>query len=250
MMKKEIKYVDPSELRIPSSARRSFDADDIQELADSYDRHGCFTPIEVMEDEHRGLVPVTGFRRVTAAKKAGLEEIPAIQVELDEDMIKERRIVSNHFQKDMNVMDKIEIVGELFNRLKSFDSDLYKPDRGPDNIQGALSKRLGVSEKTISEWLQVYKYGTKSQKRKIRTGNASLAEIVHEIRQSRKPDNYGSRNDRGKTRTRKTPYQKFMAWTERKPSLDKNELSPKKREKVVEALQKLLDYYSDFKEAE
>ena len=72
----------------PYQPRKVFDEDKIEELAVSIKQVGVFTPILVRE-AIKGYELVAGERRVMASRKVGLETIPAIIVDFDDDMMME-----------------------------------------------------------------------------------------------------------------------------------------------------------------
>jgi ParB family chromosome partitioning protein len=61
----------------PNQPRKRFDAQAMNELADSIREHGVISPIVVRRDRE-GFVLVAGERRLRASKMAGLVEIPAV----------------------------------------------------------------------------------------------------------------------------------------------------------------------------
>ena len=71
-----------------AQARKMFDQDTLEELADSIKMYGVIQPIVVTEKEGYYSI-VAGERRWRAAKIAGLTEIPAIVRENDEKKNKE-----------------------------------------------------------------------------------------------------------------------------------------------------------------
>lgn len=54
------------------------DDGELEQLAETMQRHGCLQPVRVREAEQGGYVLIAGERRYRAAVKAGLAEIPAI----------------------------------------------------------------------------------------------------------------------------------------------------------------------------
>ena len=72
----------------PYQPRTHFDADKIAELAQSIREHGVFTPILVRKAVS-GFQLIAGERRLRAAKEAGLDMIPAIVLEFDDQQMME-----------------------------------------------------------------------------------------------------------------------------------------------------------------
>ena len=86
-------------------ARKIFDQDSLQELADSIKMYGVIQPIVVTEKEGYYSI-IAGERRWRAAKIAGLTEIPAIVKENDERKNKEISLIENLQREDLNPIDK------------------------------------------------------------------------------------------------------------------------------------------------
>jgi ParB family chromosome partitioning protein len=66
----------------PTQPRSRFDDETLDELADSIRRHGVLQPLLVSEAGPEGYVVIAGERRWRAAKRAGLETVPAVVREL------------------------------------------------------------------------------------------------------------------------------------------------------------------------
>lgn len=86
-------------------ARKVFDQESLQELADSIRMYGVIQPIIVTEKEGYFSI-VAGERRWRAAKIAGLTEIPAIVRDGDEKKNKEISLIENIQREDLNPVDK------------------------------------------------------------------------------------------------------------------------------------------------
>ena len=88
-----------------NQARKVFDEEALQELADSIKMYGVIQPIVVTEKEGYFSI-VAGERRWRAAKIAGLTEIPAIVRDGDEKKNKEISLIENIQREDLNPVDK------------------------------------------------------------------------------------------------------------------------------------------------
>ena len=86
----------------PYQPRTHFDADKIAELAQSIREHGVFTPILVRKAVS-GFQLIAGERRLSAAKEAGLDMIPAIVLEFDDQQMMEVSLIEklNLTQEDL-----------------------------------------------------------------------------------------------------------------------------------------------------
>ena len=67
----------------PNQPRREFDPAALEELAESIRQNGIITPITVRKVDDRYQI-IAGERRWRASRMAGLEDIPAYVLEVDE----------------------------------------------------------------------------------------------------------------------------------------------------------------------
>lgn len=85
--------------------RKNFKQEALEELAESIKTYGIIQPIVVSkQDGYYGII--AGERRWRAAKLAGLEEIPAIVRESDEQTNKEIALIENIQREDLNPFEK------------------------------------------------------------------------------------------------------------------------------------------------
>ena len=85
--------------------RKTFNQESLEELADSIKTYGIIQPIVVSkQDGYFGII--AGERRWRAAKIAGLDEIPAIIREDDEQTNKEIALIENIQREDLNPYEK------------------------------------------------------------------------------------------------------------------------------------------------
>ncbi len=86
-------------------ARKIFDDEALEELANSIKEYGVIQPIIVSKKDKYYEI-VAGERRWRASKKAGLTEIPAIVKEDDEKRNKEISLIENIQREDLNPIEK------------------------------------------------------------------------------------------------------------------------------------------------
>lgn len=88
----------------PDQPRRQFDDAALEELAESIRQHGVVQPIVVTP--HNGQYQiVAGERRYRAAKKAGLDKIPALVRTLSGQHKLELSLIENLQRRDLNVLE-------------------------------------------------------------------------------------------------------------------------------------------------
>lgn len=86
-------------------ARRIFDEEALEELAESIKRYGVIQPIIVTKKDNYYQI-VAGERRWRASKKAGITEIPAIIREDNDRINKEISLIENIQREDLNPIEK------------------------------------------------------------------------------------------------------------------------------------------------
>ena len=81
-----IKELSISELRpFKEHPYRMVDDEEMERLVESIEEHGVITPINVRPIEC-GYEVISGHRRIHAAKRAGLNTIPAIEMDMTRDI--------------------------------------------------------------------------------------------------------------------------------------------------------------------
>ena len=120
--------------------RKVFNQDALEELADSIKTYGIIQPIVVSkQDGYFGIV--AGERRWRAAKLAGLEEIPAIIRDDDEQTNKEIAIIENIQREDLNPYEKAVGIRNLMDKYGL--------------TQEEVSKKIGKSRSSISNTVRI-----------------------------------------------------------------------------------------------
>ena len=121
-------------------ARKVFDIDALEELAESIKNYGVIQPIVVTKKDGYYSI-VAGERRWRAAKMAGLTEIPAIIKDGDERKNKEISLIENIQREDLNAIDKAEGIKALM--------DDYNIN------QEEVSKILGMSRSSVANSVRI-----------------------------------------------------------------------------------------------
>lgn len=88
----------------PDQPRRTFDDAAIEELSLSIAEHGVIQPIIVTPKNGKYQI-VAGERRFRAAKKAGLQKIPALVRSMDNQHQLEVSLIENLQRKDLNILE-------------------------------------------------------------------------------------------------------------------------------------------------
>jgi ParB family chromosome partitioning protein len=104
--------IDPN----PVQPRRRFQADRLEELAQSIRANGIIQPIVLRAFDGRYQL-VAGERRWRAAKLAGLEFVPAIVQEIPENRLLEITLIENIQREDLNPIETAMAYAELMSKL-------------------------------------------------------------------------------------------------------------------------------------
>ncbi len=137
--KDEVKEIDIDDLRVnPYQPRKVFDEDALKELASSIKEHGIFQPI-IVKKSIKGYEIVAGERRFRASKLAGLDKIPAIIRDFNDEQMMEIALLENLQRENLNAIEEAEAYKSLIEKL--------------DLTQEELSKRVGKSRSHITNIL-------------------------------------------------------------------------------------------------
>ncbi len=120
--------------------RKQFNQESLEELAESIKEYGIIQPIVVTKQEgYYGIV--AGERRWRAAKIAGLEEIPAIIRDNDEQKNREIALIENIQREDLNPYEKALGIRNLMDKYGL--------------TQEEVSKRIGKSRSAVSNTVRI-----------------------------------------------------------------------------------------------
>ena len=134
--KEEIIDINIQELRSnPYQPRKVFEPEALQELADSIKEHGVFQPI-IVKSSIKGYEIVAGERRVKASLLAGLETIPAIVRDFNDQEMMEIALLENLQREDLNPIEEAMAYQSLMEA------------RGLNHEQ--LAKRIGKSRSYVT----------------------------------------------------------------------------------------------------
>jgi len=141
VVQESIQYIKIDNIvRNPYQPRKSFDSEKIEELAQSIRENGLIQPIVVRsyQDKYELIV---GERRVLAAKRANLSEIPAVIKDYSEEKLLELALIENLQREDLNPIE---------------EALAYKLILERDRItQDELAKRIGKSRSYIANMLRI-----------------------------------------------------------------------------------------------
>ena len=135
---KNIKIIDIEPNK--EQARKIFDEESIDELANSIKEYGLIQPI-IVTQKGKYYEIVAGERRWRASKRAGLTEIPAIVREDDERRNKEISLIENIQREDLNPIEKARVIKVLMEEY--------------DLTQQKVADILGKSRSSIANTVRI-----------------------------------------------------------------------------------------------
>ena len=101
----EIKEIPVSEIRPnPYQPRKTFNEDALKELSESIKNYGVFTPI-IVKKSIKGYDLIAGERRLRASKLAGMETIPAIIKDFDDNQMREISLLENLQRENLTAIE-------------------------------------------------------------------------------------------------------------------------------------------------
>ena len=211
----EIKDIDIEKIKPnPYQPRDRFTEESLDELANSIANKGVLQPITVREVQYDNFELVTGERRWRAAKKAGLDTIPAIIREFKDDEMMEVALIENLQREDLNpieeayayqkMIEEFDItqkeVAERVSKSRSAIANTLRLLNLPPSVQEIVSretismgharallpleskKQVDLANKIVEEDLSVRKteelvkkYQNKDKKEKIKKNKKELA---------------------------------------------------------------------------
>jgi len=124
----------------PEQPRKAADPEGIDELARSIEEYGILEPVIVKRESDR-FVLIAGERRVTAAKRAGLETVPAIVKSLNDRDMLAVALIENIQRENLNPVDE----ALAYQRLRD----------GFTLTQEEIARRVGKSRVAVANALRL-----------------------------------------------------------------------------------------------
>lgn len=128
----------------PRQPRKSLEIENISQLADSIREHGILQPLVILPKDASGSYTlIAGERRLRAAQKAGLEFVPVIVREANEQQQLEWALVENLQRTDLNPLETANGYLQLADEF--------------DLSHAEIAKRVGKNRATVSNTLRLLK---------------------------------------------------------------------------------------------
>lgn len=185
--KEDIIEINLNELRPnPYQPRKVFNDEALNDLADSIKEHGVFQPI-IVKSTIKGYEIIAGERRVRASRIAGLEKIPAIVRNLNDEQMMEIALLENLQRENLTSIEEAIAYKSMIEKLEL--------------TQEELSKKVGKSRSYITNVLGLLRLPKEVQdlvaSGKISTGHArvlskfesdeKIIEMAHQIIENKIP---------------------------------------------------------------
>ena len=179
----------------PQQPRMIFDADALHELSASIREHGVLQPILVRPLGNNRYQLVAGERRWRASKEAGLETIPALVEELDDDTALEISIIENLQREDLSPLEEasmydrmvrehgysIRKLAEKLGKDKGYLENRLRLADAPEEIRELVS----VRKDTLSHAYELMKVTDEKKRRRlaarVASGELSLVKLREKI---------------------------------------------------------------------
>ena len=153
----------------PNQPRNQFDEDSLQELADSIEQYGVLQPLLVKKKDGYYEI-IAGERRWRAAKMAGVEEVPVIVRDFDENEIVEIALIENIQREDLSPIEEAMAYQRL---MKEYH---LKQDQ--------IAEKVSKSRAAITNSLRLLKLDPRVQnmleEEMISTGHARALLAIHD----------------------------------------------------------------------
>lgn len=146
----------------PFQPRTHFDEETLDELVTSIEEHGIIQPITVRRVNDTRFQLITGERRLRAAAKAGLKNVPAYVREAEDENMLELALVENIQREDLDAIEVAISYQRLIDECKL--------------TQENLGDRVGKKRATVTNYLRLLKLPADIQaairERKLSMGHA------------------------------------------------------------------------------
>ncbi|MBF0200937.1 MAG: ParB/RepB/Spo0J family partition protein [Desulfamplus sp.] len=125
----------------PYQPRRTFSEDDLERLTLSIKEQGILQPILVRKDPDGGYELISGERRLRAAKKAEMDQVPAILKDISDQQMLEVSIIENVQRANLNPIEEADAYHRL---IKEFGY-----------TQEMVAGKIGKSRSAIANFLRL-----------------------------------------------------------------------------------------------
>lgn len=236
----------PLQLIEPNSEQPRTQLGNIEELAASVREKGVLEPILVRPIAPNRYQIISGERRYRAATMAGLDEIPAIELDVDDREQLEIALIENIQRKDLTAFEEAEgfyvlqqkfgytheKISQVIGKSRTTVTETLLINEIPDRIR-AMCREAGISNKSIL--VQVARAGSEEAMEQVvrafAAGELSREELRKQTASKPEPKKAGRpKNYVFELKDKSLPFSLNLAF--KKPNVEKSE--------VIEAVRELL----------
>ncbi|HYH08267.1 MAG TPA: ParB/RepB/Spo0J family partition protein [Thermoanaerobaculia bacterium] len=230
----------------PNSEQPRTQLGNIEELAASVREKGVLEPILVRQIGPQRYQIISGERRYRAATMAGLDEIPAIELDVDDKEQIEIALIENIQRKDLTAFEEAEgfavlqqkfgytheKISQVIGKSRTTITETLLINDIPDRIR-AMCREAGISNKSIL--VQVARAGSEEAMEQVvrafAAGELSRADLRKQTASKPEPKKAGRpKNFIFNVKDKSLPFTLNLAF--KKPNVEKTE--------VIEAVRELL----------
>lgn len=133
------------------------DDEKMEELIESIRMQGILTPVLVRPDDEDGYEMISGHRRMHAAKRLGLETIPAIVKEMTDDESTIAMVNANIQREELLPSEKAFAYKMKMDALKRQGSrrDLTSDQKGPRLAAWSIGEETGMSGTQVKRYIRL-----------------------------------------------------------------------------------------------
>ncbi|WP_029434292.1 ParB/RepB/Spo0J family partition protein [Blastococcus sp. URHD0036] len=135
----------------PKQPRQVFDDEALEELSHSVREFGLLQPIVVRERPEGGYELIMGERRLRAARAAGLESVPAIVRDTEDDALLRDALLENIHRVQLNPLEEAAAYQQLLEEFGATHEE--------------LAQRIGRSRSQVTNTIRLLKLPVKVQTR-------------------------------------------------------------------------------------
>ncbi|HEX2122460.1 MAG TPA: ParB/RepB/Spo0J family partition protein [Thermoanaerobaculia bacterium] len=236
----------PLQLIEPNSEQPRTQLGNIEELAASVREKGVLEPILVRPIAPNRYQIISGERRYRAATMAGLDEIPAIELDVDDREQLEIALIENIQRKDLTAFEEAEgfyvlqqkfgytheKISQVIGKSRTTVTETLLINEIPDRIR-AMCREAGISNKSVL--VQVARAGSEEAMEQVvrafAAGELSREELRRQTASKPEPKKAGRpKNYVFELKDKSLPFSLNLAF--KKPNVEKSE--------VIEAVRELL----------
>jgi ParB family transcriptional regulator, chromosome partitioning protein len=228
----------------PNAEQPRTNLGNIEELAASIREKGVLEPILVRNIGPNQYQIISGERRFRAASLAGLDEIPAIELDVDDKETLEIALIENIQRKDLTAFEEAEgflllqqkfgytheKISQVIGKSRTTITETLMINEIPDRIR-AMCREVGISNKSVL--VQVARAGSEQAMEQVVRGYASGEMSRDDVRKQTASKPQAKKAGRPKNFTfemkdKSLPFTLNMTF--RKPDVDRSEVIAAVRE--------------------